>query len=77
MDQRGVERAPLLGFSDGGNVALVFALAHPERVGKLVPNGANLDAHSVKPSVQLPIEAGYRVASFLGRWSEQARSASW
>ena len=42
-------------------------------MGKLVLNGANLDAHGVKPSVQLPIEAGYRVASFFGRWSERAR----
>ena len=73
MDERGIERAHLLGFSDGGNIALVFALAHPERVGKLVLNGANLDAHGVKPSVQLPIEAGYRVASFFGRRSGRAR----
>ena len=73
MDGQGIERAHLLGFSDGGNIALAFALAHPERVGKLVLNGANLDAGGVKPSVQLPIVMGYRMASFFGRWSEQAR----
>ena len=73
MDGQGIERAHLLGFSDGGNIALVFALAHPERVGKLVLNGANLDGGGVKPSVQLPIVAGYRVASIFGRWSAQAR----
>lgn len=73
MDERGIERAHLLGFSDGGNIALVFALAHPERVGKLVLNGANLDAGGVKPSVQLPIEAGYRVTSLFARWSARAR----
>lgn len=73
MDERGIERAHLLGFSDGGNTALVFALAHPERVGKLVLNGANLDAGGVKPSVQLPIVVGYRIASFFGKWSERAR----
>ena len=73
MDEHGIERAHLLGFSDGGNIALVFALSHPERVGKLVLNGANLDAGGVKPSVQLPIVMGYRMASFFGRWSEQAR----
>ena len=73
MEERGIERAHLLGFSDGGNIALVFALAHPERVGKLVLNGANLDAGGVKPSVQLPIVVGYRIASFFGRGSEQAR----
>lgn len=73
MDEHGIERAHLLGFSDGGNIALVFTLAHPERVGRLVLNGANLDARGVKPSVQLPIAMGYKIASFFGRWSEQAR----
>ena len=73
MDEHGIERAHLLGFSDGGNIALVFALAHPERVGKLVLNGANLDGSGVKPSVQLPIVVGYRIASLFGRWGEQAR----
>lgn len=32
MDERGIARAHLLGFSDGGNIALVFALRHPDRV---------------------------------------------
>lgn len=73
MDEHGIERAHLLGFSDGGNIALVLTLAHPERVGRLILNGANLDARGVKPSTQLPIVAGYRIASFFGRWSEQAR----
>ena len=73
MDERGIGRAHVLGFSDGGNIALVFALAHPERVGKLVLNGANLDGRGVRASVQLPIVAGYRAASLFGRRSEQAR----
>ena len=72
MDGQGIERAHLLGFSDGGNIALVFALAHPERVGKLVLNGANLDGSGVKPSVQLPIVAGYGAASLFARWSVRA-----
>ena len=74
MDQQGIERAHLLGFSDGGNIALVFALAHPERVSKLVLNGANLDAGGVKPSVQVPIVLGYRTASLFGRWRAKARA---
>ncbi|WP_080802256.1 alpha/beta fold hydrolase [Arabiibacter massiliensis] len=73
MDARGIERAHLLGFSDGGNIALVFALAHPERVGKLVLNGANLDARGVKRTVQLPIELGYRIARLFARRSPEAR----
>ena len=74
LDARGIERAHLLGFSDGGNIALVFALAHPERVGKLVLNGANLNARDVKRSVQVPIELGYRMARLFAGLSAKARA---
>ncbi|WP_449314610.1 alpha/beta fold hydrolase [Rubneribacter sp.] len=74
LDARGIERTHLLGFSDGGNIALVFALAHPERVGKLVLNGANLNARGVKRSVQAPIELGYRTARLFARFSAKARA---
>lgn len=73
MDRLSIAKAHILGFSDGGNIALVFALAHPERVERLVLNGANLDAGGVKRSVQLPIEAGYRIARLFARRSEAAR----
>ena len=73
MDRRGIQKAHLLGFSDGGNIAMVFALAHPERVGKLILNGANLDASGVKRSVQIPIEIGYRIAKLFARRSPEAR----
>ena len=74
MDGQGIERAHLLGFSDGGNIALAFALAHPERVGKLVLNGANLTTRGVKRSVQAPIELGYRTARLFARFSAKARA---
>ena len=63
MDEQKLERAHLLGFSDGGNIALTFALLHPERVDRLVLNGANLDPSGVRPSVQIPIVLGYKLAS--------------
>ena len=74
LDARGIERAHLLGFSDGGNIALVFALAHPERVGKLVLNGANLNTRGVKRSVQVPIELGYRMARLFASLNAKARA---
>lgn len=68
LDRLGIARAHLLGFSDGGNIALTFALRYPERVGKLVLNGANLDPSGVKRSVQRPIELGWRIArAFAGK----------
>ena len=76
MDEQKLERAHILGFSDGGNIALTFALAHPERVDRLVLNGANLDPAGVKPSVQIPTVWGYRLASlFAGRSPEARRHA--
>lgn len=73
MDQHNIEKAHLLGFSDGGNIAMVFALKYPERVGKLILNGANLDASGVKRKIQIPIEIGYRIAKFFARKSPKAK----
>ena len=65
MNQQGLPQADILGFSDGGNIALTFALRHPDRVRRLILNGANLDPKGVKPLVQLPIVLGYHVASLF------------
>lgn len=73
MDRLGIAKAHLLGFSDGGNIAMVFALAHPERVEKLILDGANLDPSGVKRSVQIPIEIGYRIAKLFAKKSPEAR----
>lgn len=42
MDSLSIEKASLLGWSDGGNTALIFALMHPKKVEKIVVMGANL-----------------------------------
>ena len=68
MDEKGIESAHILGFSDGGNIALSFALKYPRRVKKLILNGANLDLWGVKLHVQLPIVLGYHAARlFAGK----------
>ena len=73
MDAHQIGKAHLLGFSDGGNIAMVFAMKYPGRVNRLILNGANLDAKGVKRSVQLPIELGYKIAGFFARWSKSAK----
>lgn len=76
MTEKGIESANILGFSDGGNIALIFAVNHPEKVKRLILNGANLDAKGVKPSVQIPIVIGYRIASlFAAKSAEAERNA--
>lgn len=73
LDFHGIEKAHLLGFSDGGNIALTFALRHPERVDRLILNGANLDAGGVRPTVQLPIVTGYKLARMFRNVSAKAK----
>ena len=73
MDEQKLERAHLLGFSDGGNIALTFALLHPERVDRLILNGANLAPSGVKPQIQIPIVLGYAAASLFARLSPKAK----
>ncbi len=76
MDELRIPSAILLGFSDGANIALLFALRHPERVSRLILNGADLDPKGVKPSVQIPIVLGYKLASlFAGKSPEARRNA--
>lgn len=73
LDEHGIGKAHILGFSDGGNVALTFALQYPERVERLILNGANLNPHGVKRSVQWPIEWGYRIASLFAKKDAKAK----
>lgn len=73
MDDHQIERAHLLGFSDGGKIAMVFAIQHPDRVNKLILNGANLNPAGVKRSTQIPIEIGHRIARKLSDKSDSAR----
>ena len=72
LDAINIAKAIILGFSDGGNIALEFALKHPERVEKLILNGANLFPSGVKAIYQWPIEVGYRIAKWFSNKSEKA-----
>lgn len=59
MDDLGIPSASLLGFSDGGIIALLFALEHPDRVERMVLNGANLFPEGVEPELRERIRAKY------------------
>ena len=74
MDEHQIEKAHVLGFSDGGNIAMIFAMKYPERVDHLILNGANLTPAGVRRSIQIPIEIGYRIAKLFGGKSDSAKS---
>lgn len=49
MDHLKIERAAMIGWSDGGEIAMKLAILHPERVSRLFVFGANYDANGSKP----------------------------
>lgn len=67
-----IERAHILGFSDGANIAMVFAIRYPHMVDRLILNGGNLSPVGVKRFVQLPIDLGYQITGFFARRSAEA-----
>lgn len=73
LDEIAIGKAILLGFSDGGNIALTFALKYPERVDKMIVDGANLFPSGVRPLYQWPIEIGYRIAKLFAKKDEKAK----
>lgn len=76
MNEMQIKRSDILGFSDGGNIALTFALKYPKQVKRLILNGANLYPYGVKPTVQIPIVIGYKIAvHFAKKSSDAARNA--
>lgn len=66
-----VERADVMGYSQGGGVALQLALRHPTRVGKLVSLSATYRQDGWYPSVLESIE-GLTSAAFAGTSVEKA-----
>jgi len=53
LDQMGINSAYIIGWSDGGIIALDLALRHPSKVIKLASTGANLwpDSTAIMPNV--------------------------
>lgn len=48
IQQNGLEKPILYGFSDGGIIGLLLALHYPDRLSKLIISGANLNPEGLK-----------------------------
>lgn len=55
-----IEKADIVGFSDGANIAMLFALKYPRCVDRLVLNGGNLNGEGVDEALQNSITEEYR-----------------
>lgn len=53
LNDANVDKANILGFSDGANIAMIFAIRYPERVRSLVLSGANAEPSGLKLAVEL------------------------
>ncbi len=73
MDNSGITKAIILGFSDGANVAMEFALKYPRKVKALILNAGNLNPKGVKRTIQIPIELGYKIATGFSLKSQKAK----
>lgn len=73
MTELEIPKAIILGFSDGANIAMKFAVKYPDKVKALILNGGNLNTKGVKPTSQIPIEIGYRIAKRFAEKSEKAK----
>lgn len=68
-----ISKAVILGFSDGANIAMKFAIKYPDRVKALIVNGGNLNPKGVKRTIQIPIEIGYKIARRFASKSPDAQ----
>lgn len=73
MEGLEISSAVILGFSDGANIAMKFAIKYPSKVRALILNGGNLNPKGVKRAIQIPIEIGYKIARRFALKSNDAK----
>lgn len=69
--KKGIIKTNILGFSDGGNIAIYYALEHPEYVSRLVLNSANLNPDGLKRIILLPAGIGYFFSKAFSGFSDR------
>ncbi|PRR83650.1 alpha/beta fold hydrolase [Clostridium vincentii] len=60
-----IDKIHLLGFSDGGNVALKIAMKNPKKIKTLSLVGANLQPKDIKMFARIPIVIEYGIYSLI------------
>ena len=74
MKNMNIEKANIVGFSDGANIAMLFALKYPECVKALVLNGGNISPDGVEYELQKSITDEYRALVLMpDKTDEQKR----
>jgi pimeloyl-ACP methyl ester carboxylesterase len=76
LDAMQVEKADVIGYSDGGINALLLAIRHPEKVKKIVATGANLapTADAFKPGLWEHDKATYEAGKNRPHTTEKVKN---
>lgn len=69
MEQLKLSKASILGFSDGANLAMVFAHIFPDKIEKLILNSGNYRLSGEKWPPKIATQFGYFASAFLGLFS--------
>ncbi len=62
LDEMGLKKVILVGYSDGGNIAMLFALKYPQYLIGMVLNGANMFPEGLEKKDLAQIKRTYRKA---------------
>jgi len=76
LDELLVGKVTILGFSDGGNIALIFAMRYPEYVDKLIICGANISPDGLDDDFLCKSKKEYTRRKSGGYFSKKSRKAA-
>ena len=74
MDEKNIAKANLLGFSDGGNIGLAFALKHQEMIDRMVICGANIFPEGLKKIRSRPEGGGNKLHRRISKTAREPSS---
>lgn len=74
MTALNLKEASVIGFSDGGNIALQMAMNEPERISRMVLAGANLSPQGLKNKVRFEIGLQYAGQKLMSRFSVRLKA---
>ena len=73
MDEKNIDKASLIGFSDGGNIAITFALKYQSRIEKMIVCGANIYPEGLRKSALGVRAAAYKFHRLICKNSRRTR----
>jgi pimeloyl-ACP methyl ester carboxylesterase len=69
----GIDRVNILGFSDGANIAMLFAIKNPDMVDRLVLVSGNLKPNGMQFGPLAAVVAAYYLSKLAGRFDPKFR----